>query len=202
MALNELKHRIPGYIAFGLLITLTTFWTYWGAGEAYYEGWWGAWYNRIIYLIPAAVLLALTLVGIRWPGKGGWTIVIVGGVIFVGWLVMSEFTVMNILKAFLLGGLAALVGVLFLLEARRRQRLHSKGWKPPGKWSRRNLPYLLAVGLPLLVIIAGWEPTSINVDGRRQKSTRLPTHCRQPSMPNIDDCRQTLTRPLTNCRQG
>ena len=42
MALGELKQRIPGYIALGLLITLTTFWTYWGIGEAYYEGWWGA----------------------------------------------------------------------------------------------------------------------------------------------------------------
>jgi hypothetical protein len=78
MALNDLKQRIPGYIALGLLITLTTFWTYWGVGEAYYEGWWGAWYNRVIYLIPAVVLLALTIVGIRWPRKGGWTIVIVG----------------------------------------------------------------------------------------------------------------------------
>jgi len=114
MALNDLKQRIPGYIALGLLITLTTFWTYWGVGEAYYEGWWGAWYNRVIYLIPAVVLLALTIVGIRWPRKGGWTIVIVGGGIFVWWLVMSEFTFVNLIKAFLLGGLASLVGVLFL----------------------------------------------------------------------------------------
>ena len=154
MALNELKQRIPGYIGLGLLITLTTFWTYWGVGEGYYEGWWGAWYNRLIYLIPAAILLALTVVGIRWPRKGGWTIVIVGGGIFVWWLVMSEFTVVNLIKAFLLGGLAALVGVLFLLEARRQQRLHSEGWKPSRKWFRRNISYLLAVGLPLLVIIA------------------------------------------------
>ncbi|GAG06237.1 unnamed protein product, partial [marine sediment metagenome] len=32
MALNELKQRIPGYIALGLLVTLTTIWTYWGVG--------------------------------------------------------------------------------------------------------------------------------------------------------------------------
>jgi hypothetical protein len=144
MVLNGLKQRIPGYVAVGLLITLTTFWTYWGVGEAYFEGWWGAWYNRLLYLIPAAVLLALTVVGIRWPWKGGWTIVIVGGAIFVGWLVISEFTVVNLLKAFLLGGLAALVGVLFLLEARRQQRLHSEGRTPPSKWFRRNITYLLA----------------------------------------------------------
>jgi len=82
MALNELRQRIPGYITLGLLITLTTFWTYWGVGEAYFEGWWGAWYNPLLYLVPAAVLLALTVVGIRWPQKGGWAIVVVGGGIF------------------------------------------------------------------------------------------------------------------------
>ena len=107
MALKELQQRIPGYLALGLLVTLTTFWTYWGVGEAYYEGWWGAWYNPVIYLIPAAVLLALTIVGIRWPRKGGLTIVIAGVGIFVWWLAMSEFSALNILKAFLLGGLAA-----------------------------------------------------------------------------------------------
>jgi hypothetical protein len=154
MALNKLKHRIPGYIAVGLLVTLTTLWTYWGVGEAYYEGWWGAWYNPLPYLLPAAVLLALTVVGIRWPGKGGWTIVIVGGGIFVGWLVISEFTFVNLVKALLLGGLAALVGVLFLLEARRQHRLRSGAWKPPRQWFRRNIPYLLAIGLPLLVTTA------------------------------------------------
>ncbi|MFC1945182.1 hypothetical protein ACFLWF_00340 [Chloroflexota bacterium] len=154
MAPNEFKQRVSGYIALGLLITLTTFWTYWGVGEAYFEGWWGDWYNRIIYLIPAAVLLALTVAGIRWPRKGGWTIVVIGGCIFVGWLVISEFTVVNLFKAFLLGGLAALLGVLFLLEARRQQRLHSESRTPLRKWPLRNLPYLLAIGLPLLVTIA------------------------------------------------
>ena len=48
MAIDELKQRIPGYIAVGLLITLTTIWTYWGVGEAYYEGYWGTWYNQLI----------------------------------------------------------------------------------------------------------------------------------------------------------
>ena len=150
---NELKQRAPGYIAVGLLTAVTTFWTYWGVGEAYYEGWWGAWYNPLPYLIPAAILLALTLLGIKWPRKGGWVIVMVGGAIFVGWLVISEFTLMNLLKAFLLGGLAALVGVLFLLEARRQQRRRSENRKPPRKWFRRNLSYLLAIGLSLVVII-------------------------------------------------
>ncbi|MFC2014627.1 hypothetical protein ACFLUP_01395 [Chloroflexota bacterium] len=172
MTFNKLKQRIPGYIAAGLLIILTTFWTYWGVGEAYFEGWWGAWYNKVIYLIPAAILLTLTLVGIRWPRKGGWTIVIVGGCIFVWWLVMSSFTFVNLIKAFLLGGLAAVVGVLFLLEARRQQRLLSENGKPTVNWFRRNIPYLLAIGLPLLVTISFsvyWVPILLDRvdDGNR-----------------------------------
>ncbi len=47
MSLNELKQKLPGYIAVGVLIALTIFWTYWGLGEAYHEGWWGAWYNPL-----------------------------------------------------------------------------------------------------------------------------------------------------------
>ena len=150
---SKLKQKLPGYIAISLLIALTTFWTYWGVGEAYYEGWWGAWYNPLIYLLPAGLLLALTLAGIRWPRKGGWTIVVAGGCIFAGWLIISEISVLNLIKAFLLGGLAALVGVLFILEGRRRQRLYSEGWKAPKKWFYRNIRYVIAIGLPLLVVV-------------------------------------------------
>ena len=64
MALNELKQRIPGFIALGILITLTTLWTYWGVGEAYYEGWWGAWYNPLPYVALPVVMLVITLMGI------------------------------------------------------------------------------------------------------------------------------------------
>jgi hypothetical protein len=153
MTLNEMKRKLPRYIAVGVLILVTTFWTYWGAGEAYYEGWWGAWYNPIPYLLPAVALLALTLAVIRWPWGGGWTLVAVGGAIFVGWMLISEFTLINIAKAFLLGGIAALVGMAFLLEGRRRKHIYSGDHTPRREWPRRNLPYLLAIGLPLLVII-------------------------------------------------
>ena len=177
MALNELKQKIPGYLAIGVLIALTTFWTYWGLGEAFHEGWWGAWYNPLPYLAPAAALLVLTIVGIRWPRRGGWAIIIAGGGIFVWWLVMSDLTATNVLRAFLLGGLASLVGVLFLREARRQQRLKSDGWTPPRqKWYRRNLQYLLAIGLPLVVTIAvsiHWAPILLSRVDDGDRGTRL-----------------------------
>ena len=172
MVPNEIKRKLPGYIAVGVLIAVTTFWIYWGAGEAYYEGWWGAWYNRLPYLTPAAILMVLTLVGIRWPWGGGWTIAGVGAAIFVGWIAISEFTFMNLVKAFLLGGLAALVGVMFLLEGWRRKHMSYGDRTLETKWPRRNLPYLIAAGLPLLVIIAMsvyWLPVVLSRmdDGNR-----------------------------------
>jgi hypothetical protein len=173
---RQIKQKLPGYIAIGLLIAVTTFWTYWGVGEAYHEGWWGAWYNPLPYLLPAVALLVLTLVGIKWPRQGGWVIIITGAAIFVGWLVMSEFSLINLFLAFLLGGLAALVGVLFLFEARRRRKAYSEGRAFSNKWFRRNLSYLTAVGLPLLVTIAFsayWLPIVLSREDDGDRSARL-----------------------------
>ena len=60
------------------MIAATAFWTYWGISEMYHEGWWGAWYNRLYYLVPIAVTLIPTLVALRWPLVGGVLIIFVG----------------------------------------------------------------------------------------------------------------------------
>ena len=36
---NDLKQKLPGYIAAGLLIITTALWTLWGTYVMYYEGW-------------------------------------------------------------------------------------------------------------------------------------------------------------------
>lgn len=77
-------HRLPGYLATAMLALATTLWTFWGFGEVYYEGWWGAWTNRLPYLVPCAVCVALTLLALTWPRAGGWTILALGGV-FTAW---------------------------------------------------------------------------------------------------------------------
>ena len=103
--------------------------------------------------------------------------IIAGGGIFVWWLVMSDLTATNVLRALLLGGLAALVGVLFLREAKRQQRLKSDGWTSPRqKWYRRNLQYLLAIGLPLVVTIAvsiHWAPILLSRVDDGDRGARL-----------------------------
>ena len=58
--------RVPGYVATAIMITFATVWAFWGAGEMYHEGWWGAWTNRLPYLLPIALTLVPTLVALTF----------------------------------------------------------------------------------------------------------------------------------------
>ena len=79
MIRKQIRDRLPGWLASGLAIAVTSLWTYWSMGEMYHEGWWGAWYNRLPYLVPGAACLALTPIALRWPRLGGWLIIVIGG---------------------------------------------------------------------------------------------------------------------------
>jgi hypothetical protein len=68
---SKFKRRLSGYIATGIVILVTSFWTLWGVGEMYYEGWGLPFPEPMRYLIPGAVCLALTLVALTWPRFGG-----------------------------------------------------------------------------------------------------------------------------------
>ena len=80
------KRRIPGVMANGIAWLATGLWVYWGTAEMYYEGWWGAWYNRVFYLIPGGVFLAMTLIAQRWPRAASWLLYLLGGGFSVFWL--------------------------------------------------------------------------------------------------------------------
>lgn len=79
-----LRRRLPGYIATGLVILTTSFWTFWGVGEMYTEGWGLPFPDPLRYLITAAACLALTLGALTWPRAGGWFLVAVG-IAFTAW---------------------------------------------------------------------------------------------------------------------
>ena len=72
MNLWNLRPKLPGYVARSLLVLLTTLWTVGGVGETYYEGWWGAWYNRLPYLVVPMVFLVLTAIALASPEAGSW----------------------------------------------------------------------------------------------------------------------------------
>jgi len=158
MGTQGLKHKLPGYVGTGLLILATSLWTFWGVGEMYYEGWWGAWSNRLPYLVPVLVCLALTVLVLTWPRAGGWLIITIGGVFTVWWWWRTAVT-FGLDLAKLLGmlpasGLLVAVGILFLYEARYQRKLLAEGFTGSRTWLWRNLRYVLALGFPLIVAIA------------------------------------------------
>jgi hypothetical protein len=157
VARAQFRRKLPGIIAIGLVTLTTTLWTFWGVGEMYYEGWWGAWYNRLPYLGLPAICLAFTLVAVTWPRVGGWILTVAGGA-FTAWRWVRQAQLGDLTVGWMLGwfpasGLLVITGVLFLLEGRYRRQRRAAGWKPPQRWLRRNSRYLFAVGLPLLTAL-------------------------------------------------
>jgi len=82
---HSIPEKLPGIIATALFILTTSSWTFWDVAEMYYEGWWGAWYNQLPHLVPAAVCLALTILTLKWPRFGGWLLIIILGSAFSAW---------------------------------------------------------------------------------------------------------------------
>jgi hypothetical protein len=154
---SELKRKLPGYIATGLVILTTTFWTYWGVGEMFYEGWGMPFPHPMRYLILAAACLVLTLAALTWPRVGGWLLIVIGGAFTAWWWRLAAargwLSWKWILGTFPVSSLLILTGVLFLLEGRYRRQRRAEGWTQPKPWLRRNLRYVLAIGTPLLVVI-------------------------------------------------
>jgi len=148
---------IPGWIAKGLLIAITAAWCYWSFGEMYHEGWWGAFYHKLVYLIPATGFLLLTLLGIKWPRVGGWLIIVIGGAFTVFFMdirvVDGRLTMDKDLIGFLVSGPLVLLGVLLLVEARSQRKRLAAGWQPHPQWWRRNAWYIAALTPTLLIAL-------------------------------------------------
>jgi hypothetical protein len=175
-----IKRRLPGYIGAGLMILVTVAWTFWSVGEMYYEGWGVAWYGTVAYLIPGAVSLVLTLLALTWPRVVGWLVIAVG-IGFTAWwwgpaALKGELTLSRIIGQFPVSGTLVIIGVLFVLEGRYRRQRRADGWTPPEGWLRRNLLYILAVGLPLMVLIgfsAYWLPILLTRVDDGDRGSRL-----------------------------
>jgi hypothetical protein len=153
MGRNRFAHKLPGWIARGLLILATVLWTFWGFGEMYYEGWWGAWTNRLPYLVPPVVCVVFTLVALTWPRVGGWIILLVGGA-FAAWRWVRQtqlglLTLCWALGWFPISGAFIAVGVLFLLEGRYRRQRCAEDRAAVKRWRR----YVIALTPPLLTAI-------------------------------------------------
>jgi hypothetical protein len=124
-----------------LMIALVVLWSYWGAGEMYHEGWWGAWTNRLMYLAPLALTLIPSLVAFRWPIVGGGLIAAVG--LFTVFFFNSAVSI--------IGVVIALVGGAFMAEGWVKRHLPPPTSAQTGPWWRREWRYVLVIGLPVIV---------------------------------------------------
>lgn len=166
---RDFVRRLPGRVAVGLCILVTTWWTAFMLGELFFEGWYGP-FEWLFFLLPPGACLALTLAAIIWPRVGGWLLIVVGGGLFAAWIWRYQVTLGFALTAgelallFAVSGALALVGILFLFEDRRRRREVAAPSVLP--WWRRNMAYLLAVGIPVLVGIAVSIEPIVRISGR------------------------------------
>lgn len=136
---NRLK-QMPGMIASGLMILVTTLCTYWGVAEMYHEGWWGSLSNALPYLAPMAITLTPTLIAFRWPRMGGALLIALGMV--AGWFFGNAGVVF-------ISAVIAMVGAGFCFDGwivSRKSDGYNPRWRGPAR-------YRLAVGAPALVII-------------------------------------------------
>lgn len=150
--LKEIVWRGAIGLASAFMIAMTALWTFWGTAEMFHEGWFGAWTNRLPYLVPILITLVPTVLCFRWPVIGGVLLIIIG--------VAAAGFFGNVAVAAMASGIA-LVGVVFLVDGLRRRRAAREidegdhGPEPADEvaWWRRDLRTTLAVGLALVIFV-------------------------------------------------
>ena len=133
-------------MALYLGVLVTCLWVVWGVPEMFHEGWYAP-FEWLFFLLPAGVMMTLTLVGLRWPRTGATLFVVLslgfGGLILwqfrpgggrsAGWILTSLLSRMPTTL------LLVVIGTLFYRgRAQTRPRTH----------------YLAAIGVPLLLALA------------------------------------------------
>ena len=167
------RWRLALGIATVLLALVTAFWTFWGVAELFYEGWWGQWYDRLVYLAPGAAFLALSLLVVKWPRLGGALLMLAGGAF--GYLLLNiqigrwGFRLLPVLQNLALTAPLWLGGLFFFVAGRRAQQSGQGLFAPEvdlpsgrsqrlrrylRRYLRRHWQVLLVVGLPLAVAVA------------------------------------------------
>jgi len=155
--LVKIRHFHLSDIALGLCVVVTSLWTLWGVGEMFHEGWYHP-FEWVFFLIPALISLVLTLLALRWPRVGAalFTFLGVGFGVFTLWRYRpgsgraAGWTLGRLLSLVPVTLFPIFIGLLFYWGW-RVERARGSG---EGSGGRRNLRYLVVIGVPLLLGIA------------------------------------------------
>lgn len=145
------KRRLLGWLAVALSTSIASFWAIWGIIENFHEGWFheslllNLGLMFVQYLSPVIIFVSLTLLAIAFPRVGSVTHVLAG-----------------LLLSLLLFDLKDRVAMLFVIGP--MLILGTLYWF--GRPQPRRAAYLLAVGLPtLILVVCGVEPI-VRIAGR------------------------------------
>ncbi|MHC4989890.1 MAG: hypothetical protein ACYTGC_02825 [Planctomycetota bacterium] len=139
-----------GWTVVVLNTIITALWAFWGANEAFHEGWYHTSLIQnllftVAHLVPALVPLALGLLALRFPRVGAIAYIAIGAWLG-GWFILTRspgWDLGQIVLMLMMGGFGGMLGVLWWLG-----RPHPKRWA-----------YCVVWGIPLAVaVISGTEP--------------------------------------------
>ena len=138
------RQLILGWVAVSICIAVAALWAFWGTIEAFHEGWWqptlgGRIAYALLYLMPMAAMLLLNLLAIRSP-KLGAVLFFAGGAWFSWFIFSNRWPDVDL--AVLLSWLPVTLVVV---------AVGFVWWF--GRPEPRRLAWLLAVGIPLLLVV-------------------------------------------------
>jgi hypothetical protein len=171
---------LPMIITSLMALAFMLIWTFWGIAEMYHEGWHGKFYIRLAYLIPGTIFLLVTLAVFKWPRVGGWLMIAVGVAFTVMWLeprfVDGKLVIDRTWGTLWVSGSLAVIGVLFLVDARLRQQFDLQIDDPNRRWGLRRPRLTLAFvsyGLMIIVVSAINLPRVLTRIDDGDRSARL-----------------------------
>ena len=151
------KRPLVGWVAVALSTSIAGFWAFWGIIENFHEGWFhdsllaNVGLMFVQYLSPVIIFVSLTVLAIAFPRVGSIAHVLVGLLLS---LLLFDFSD-TVAMLFVIGPMIIL-GMLY--------------WY--GRPEPRRIAYLVAVGLPTLILIAcGVEPI-VRLAGRVDDGNR------------------------------
>lgn len=150
MRQDSKKHVIIGWVAVSLSALITALWAFWGIIENFHEGWYreSLFENLglmfVQYLSPMLIFLLIALISIRWR-KVGAALHLLAAIFAIGF-----FNAFSNAGTFLI--ILPLVGIGLMY------------WF--GSISNKRLAYLMAIGIPLITLIASGIKPAVRVSQR------------------------------------